>query len=212
MTAAQDKKFKIGLLLPTIGPFASTGRQIENGVRLYMAQFGTKVAGREVEIILKDDTGDPGVTKRLAQDLIVTDKVDVLAGFGLTPSALATAPIATQSKTPMVVMAAATSIITEASPYMVRTSMTIPQVTIGVAEWAPKNNIKTVVTLVTDYGPGIDAEKPSATALHSTVGAFWPSCVCRCAALTTHRFCKKYATSNPTRCLCLCLRALARRC
>jgi branched-chain amino acid transport system substrate-binding protein len=159
MSAAQDKKFKIGLLLPMTGPFASTGRQIENGVRLYMAQFGTKVAGREVEIILKDDTGVPDVTKRLAQELIVTDKVDVLAGFGLTPLALATAPIATQSKTPMVVMAAATSIVTEASPYIVRTSMTIPQVTIGVADWAPKNGIKTVVSLVTDYGPGIDAEK-----------------------------------------------------
>ena len=156
---AQDKKFKIGLLLPMTGPFSSTGRQIENGVRLYMSQFGTKVAGREIEIILKDDTGVPDVTKRLAQELIVTEKIDVLAGFGLTPLALATAPIATQSKTPMVVMAAATSIVTEASPYIVRTSMTIPQVTIGVAEWAPKNNIKTVVTLVTDYGPGIDAEK-----------------------------------------------------
>ena len=156
---AQDKKFKIGLLLPMTGPFSSTGRQIENGVRLYMSQFGTKVSGREIEIILKDDTGVPDVTKRLAQELIVTEKIDVLAGFGLTPLALATAPIATQSKTPMVVMAAATSIVTEASPYIVRTSMTIPQVTIGVAEWAPKNNIKTVVTLVTDYGPGIDAEK-----------------------------------------------------
>ena len=156
---AQDKKFKIGLLLPMTGPFASTGRQIENGVRLYMSQFGTKVAGREIEIILKDDTGVPDVTKRLAQELIVSDKVDLLAGFGLTPLALATAPIATQSKTPMVVMAAATSIVTEASPFIVRTSMTIPQVTIGVADWAPKNNIKTVVTLVTDYGPGIDAEK-----------------------------------------------------
>jgi branched-chain amino acid transport system substrate-binding protein len=159
LAMAQDKKFKIGLLLPMTGPFASTGRQIENGVRLYMVQFGTKVAGRDIEIILKDDTGVPDVTKRLAQELIVTDKVDVLAGFGLTPLALATAPIATQSKTPMVVMAAATSIITEASPYIVRTSMTIPQVTVGVADWAPKNNIKTVVTLVTDYGPGIDAER-----------------------------------------------------
>ncbi len=117
------------------------------------------MAGRPVEIILKDDTGVPDITKRLAQELVVNDKVDVLAGFGLTPLALATAPIATQSKTPMVVMAAATSIITEASPYIIRTSMTIPQVTLGVAEWAPKNGIKKVVSLVTDYGPGIDAEK-----------------------------------------------------
>ena len=156
---AQARPFKIGLLLPMTGPFGSTGRQIENGVNLYMAQFGSKIAGRQVEIILKDDTGLPDVTKRLAQELVVNDKVDVLAGFGLTPLALSTAPIATQSKTPMVVMAAATSIITEASPYIVRTSMTLPQVTLGVAEWAPKNNIRKVVSLVTDYGPGIDAEK-----------------------------------------------------
>ncbi len=156
---AQDKKFKIGLLLPMTGPFASTGRQIENGVRLYLAQFGTTVAGRQVELLLKDDTGVPDVTKRLAQELVVHDKVDVLAGFGLTPLALATAPVATQSKTPMVVMAAATSIVTEASPYIIRTSMTLPQVTLGVAEWAPKNGIRTVVSLVTDYGPGHDAEK-----------------------------------------------------
>ena len=159
MAAAQNKAFKIGLLLPMTGPFASTGRQIENGVRLYMAQSGDKVAGRTVELVIKDDTGVPDITKRLAQELVVNDKVDVLAGFGLTPLALATAPIATQSKTPMVVMAAATSIITESSPYIVRTSMTLPQVTLGVAEWAPKNNIRRVVTLVTDYGPGYDAEK-----------------------------------------------------
>jgi branched-chain amino acid transport system substrate-binding protein len=157
--AQQAAAFKIGLLLPMTGPFGSTGRQIENGVRLYMAQFGDKVAGRPVQIILKDDTGVPDITKRLAQELVVNDKVDVLAGFGLTPLALATAPIASQSKTPMVIMAAATSIITEASPYIIRTSMTLPQVTLGVAEWAPKNGIKKVVSMVTDYGPGIDAEK-----------------------------------------------------
>lgn len=156
---AQARPFKVGLLLPMTGPFASTGRQIENGVRLYMSQSGTRVEGREVQIILKDDTGLPDVTKRLAQEMIVNDKVDVLAGFGLTPLALAVAPIASQSRTPMVVMAAATSIITSASPYIVRTSMTLPQVTLGVAEWAPKNGIKTVVSLVTDYGPGIDAER-----------------------------------------------------
>ena len=157
--AQQGTPFKIGLLLPMTGQFGSTGRQIENGVRLYMAQFGDKVAGRQIEIVLKDDTGVPDVTKRLAQELVVNDRVDVLAGFGLTPLALATAPIATQSKTPMVIMAAATSIITEASPFIIRTSMTLPQVTLGVAEWAPKNGIKKVVSLVTDYGPGYDAEK-----------------------------------------------------
>ena len=90
---------------------------------------------------------------------MVNDKVDVLAGFGLTPLAFTTAPIATQSKTPMVVMAAATSSITEASPYIVRTSFTAAQVVTVLADWATKNNIKKVVSLVTDYGPGIDSEK-----------------------------------------------------
>jgi branched-chain amino acid transport system substrate-binding protein len=156
---AQAGKFKIGLILPMTGPFASTGRQIENGVRLYLAQNGDKVAGLQIEVIVKDDTSAPDVTKRLAQELVVNDKVNVLAGFGLTPLAFATAPIATQSKTPMVVMAAATSSVINASPYIVRTSMTLPQVTLGIAEWAPKNGIKSAVTLVTDFGPGFDAEK-----------------------------------------------------
>jgi branched-chain amino acid transport system substrate-binding protein len=90
---------------------------------------------------------------------VVNDKVDVLAGFGLTPLALATAPVATQSKTPMVNMLAATSAVIDASPYMVRVSMTLPQITVGIAEWAPKNKIRRVVTLVSDYGPGLDAER-----------------------------------------------------
>ena len=156
---AQDNKFKIGLILPMTGPFASTGKQIEAAAKLYMAQNGDTVAGKKVELIIKDDTGTPDVTKRIAQELVVNDKVSVLAGFGLTPLALATAPIATQSKTPLVVMAAATSSITQASPYIVRTSFTLPQVSVAIADWAPKNGIKKVVTLVTDYGPGLDAEK-----------------------------------------------------
>src|SRR5690606_22071331 len=113
----------------------------------------------KVELIVKDDGGTADVTRRLAQELVVNGKVAVLAGFGLTPLALATAPIATQSKTPMVVMAAATSSIIDASPFIVRTSFTLPQATLGIAEWAPKNGIRKVVTLVSDYGPGIDAEK-----------------------------------------------------
>ncbi|QDL38098.1 ABC transporter substrate-binding protein [Rhodoferax sediminis] len=156
---AQSNTFKIGLILPMTGQQASTGRQVEAGVRLYMAQNGGTVAGKKIELIVKDDTSLPDVTKRLAQELVVNDKVNVLAGFGITPSALATAPIATQSKTPEVVMAAATSSITEASPYIVRTSFTLPQVSVALADWAPKNGITKVVTLVSDYGPGIDAEK-----------------------------------------------------
>lgn len=155
---AQDT-FKIGLILPMTGQQATTGRQIEAAARLYMAQNGDTVAGKKVQLIVKDDTSLPDVTRRLAQELVVNEKVNVLAGFGITPSALATAPIATQSKTPAVVMAAATSSITESSPYIVRSSFTLPQVSVALADWAPKNGIKKVVTLVSDYGPGIDAEK-----------------------------------------------------
>jgi branched-chain amino acid transport system substrate-binding protein len=159
LALAQDNVFKIGLILPMTGPFASTGKQVEAAAKLYMAQNGASVAGKKLELIVKDDTGTPDVTKRIAQELVVNDKVNVLAGFGLTPLALATAPIATQSKTPLVVMAAATSSITQASPFIVRTSFTLPQAAVGIADWAPKNGIKKVVTLVSDYGPGIDAEK-----------------------------------------------------
>ncbi len=156
---AQDNKFKIGLILPMTGQQASTGRQVEAAARLYMAQNGDTIGGKKVELIVKDDTSIPDVTKRLAQELVVNEKVNVLAGFGITPSALATAPIATQSKTPLVVMAAATSSITQASPYIVRTSFTLPQAAVSMADWAPKNGLKKVVTLVSDYGPGLDAEK-----------------------------------------------------
>ncbi|HVE53936.1 MAG TPA: ABC transporter substrate-binding protein [Ramlibacter sp.] len=156
---AQSAPFKIGLILPMTGQQATTGRQIEAAARLWIAQNGDTVAGRKVQLILKDDTSVPDVTRRVAQELIVNEKVDVLAGFGITPSALAVAPMATQSKTPLVVMAAATSSITEASPYVIRTSFTLPQAAVAMADWAPKNGIKNVVTLVTDYGPGLDAEK-----------------------------------------------------
>src|SRR5450830_310975 len=150
---AQNNTFKIGLILPMTGQQASTGRQIEAAARLYMAQNGDTVAGKKIELIIKDDTSVPDVTKRLAQELVVNDKVNVLAGFGITPSAFATAPIATQSKTPMVVMAAGTSSITQSSPYIVRTSFTLAQSSVAMADWAvAKGGIKKVVTLVSDYG------------------------------------------------------------
>ena len=154
-----QEKFKIGLVLPMTGQQATTGRQIEAAARLYMAQHGDTVAGKKIELIVKDDTSLPDQTRRLAQELIVNDKVNVLAGMGITPSAMAVAPLATQSKTPLVVMAAATSSITEASPYIVRTSFTVPQVVTTLADWASANNIRKVVTLVTDYAPGVDSEK-----------------------------------------------------
>ena len=159
-TGAQAQEaVRIGLILPMTGPFASTGRQIEATTRLYIAQHGTTVAGKRIELIVRDDTGTPDVTRRIAQEMLVNDKVSVLAGFGLTPLAFATAPLATQAKVPMIVMAAATAAITEQSPFIVRTSFTLPQATQPMADWATHNGLKRVASLVTDYAPGIDAEK-----------------------------------------------------
>ena len=153
-----ENTVKIGLLVPLTGPFTPTGKQLVAGARLYMQQYGDIVAGKKIELIVKDDTGNADMTKRLAQELVVNDKVSLLAGFGLTPGALATAPIATEAKIPEVVMMAATSIITQRSPYIVRTSFSVPQTTIPLANWAVENGIKTVVTVVSDYAPGIDVE------------------------------------------------------
>ena len=149
---------KVGLILPMTGQQASTGKQIAAAVRLYMEQHGVVVAGKTIELIIKDDAAVPDTTKRLAQELIVNDKVKFIAGFGVTPSAFAAAPLATQAKVPEVVMAAGTSSITEKSPYVVRTSFTLAQSSTIMADWAAKAGIKKVVTLVSDYGPGYDAE------------------------------------------------------
>ncbi|MDO8768702.1 MAG: ABC transporter substrate-binding protein [Burkholderiaceae bacterium] len=155
---AQAAPFKIGLILPMTGPFASTGRQIEAAVRLYRSQHGDAVAGRQIEVILKDDQGTPDQTRRLAQELIAGSKVDVLAGFGVTPAALAVGPLLTQAKIPGVVMAAATSRIVASSPFFVRTSYTLQQTASTMAEWVHKNKLTNVTTMVSDYGPGIEAE------------------------------------------------------
>ncbi len=149
---------KVGLIVPMTGPFTSTGKQLVAGARLYMQLKGDTVAGKKIELVVKDDTGNADVTKRLAQELVVNDKVAFLAGFGLTPGALATAPIATEAKVPQVVMMAATSVVTERSPYIVRTSFSVPQTTVPLATWAAANGIKKVVTVVSDYAPGIDVE------------------------------------------------------
>jgi branched-chain amino acid transport system substrate-binding protein len=153
---AQDS-VKIGLILPMTGGQASTGKQIDNAIKLYMQKNGDTVAGKKIEIILKDDAALPDNTKRIAQELIVNDKVNIIAGFGVTPAALAAAPLATQGKVPEVVMAAGTSIITERSPYIVRTSFTLAQSSTIIGDWAAKNGIKKVATLTSDYAPGNDA-------------------------------------------------------
>jgi len=159
LPALAQEPVKIGLILPMTGQQASTGRQLEAGVKAYMAQHGNKVAGKTVEVIIKDDTGVADISKRLAQELVVNDKVSVLGGFGLTPIAMAVGPVATQAKVPAVIMTAATSVIVEQSPYFIRVGRTMPQMTFPIADWAAKNGIKSAVTLVSDYAPGIDAEK-----------------------------------------------------
>ena len=157
--ASAQEPIKVGMVVEMSGPFADIGRQIMNGARAYVKAHGDLVAGRKVELVVKDTTGmAPEVAKRQAQELITNDKVDFLAGFGLTPNALSVAPLATEAKKPMVIMNAATSVITTRSPYIVRVSMTLPQVTAPLATWALNNGIKQVYTLVADYGPGIDAE------------------------------------------------------
>ena len=143
-SAAQDT-IKIGLIVPMTGPSASTGRQQEAAAKLFIQQNGTTVAGKKIELIVKDDTGAPDTTKRLAQELIVNDKASVLLGFGLTPLALAVAPLSTQAKVPQIVTAAATAMITEQSPFMFRTSFTLPQASVPMADWGLKNGIKNVV-------------------------------------------------------------------
>ncbi len=157
--AADGNPVKIGLILPLTGAVQSTGVQLQAAARLYMQQHGAIVANRPVELIVRDDAGIPDNTRRIAQELVVRDKVAVLAGFGLTPLAFAAAPVATQAKVPMVVMVAATSSVVDASPYAVRVSQTIGQPSVILADWAIKDGIHKVVTLVSDYGPGVDSEK-----------------------------------------------------
>ena len=149
---------KIGLVLPMTGPFQSTGWQANAAVSLFLQQRGKAVAGRDIEVILKDDAGVPDNTKRLVQELIVTGHVDVLMGFGLTPSAFAAAPLATEAKVPMIVTVASTSAVVDRSPYTVRTIQTIPQIANIVGRWAARNGIKSAVSIVSDYAPGHDAE------------------------------------------------------
>ncbi len=162
---------KLGLVAEFSGPFAQYGQQMLGGMKAYMKVHGDTVAGKKVEIVQKDTGGPaPDVAKRLAEELVTRDNVDVLVGFGLTPNALAVAPVATEAKKAMVIMNAATSIITTKSPYIVRVSMTLPQVTQPMAVWAARNGIKKVYTVVADYGPGLDAEKAFAEAFKAAGG------------------------------------------
>ena len=158
-SAVAQETLKIGVILPYSGPFADAANQLQAGIDLYLAEHGDEVAGRKIELIKRDTGGPaPDVARRLAQELVVRDQVDILAGFALTPEALGAAEIATEAQKLMVVMNAATSVITEQSPYIVRTSVTIPQLNYAFGTWAYEQGVREAYTLVADYGPGIDAE------------------------------------------------------
>jgi branched-chain amino acid transport system substrate-binding protein len=158
-SAHAQQPLKIGVILPYSGQFADGATQMDNAIKLYVQQHGDTIAGRKIEIIRRDTGGvAPDVAKRLAQELVVRDNVDILAGFLLTPNAMSAAAVSEEAKKLMVVMNAATAIITTKSPYMVRTSLTIPQTTEVFAGWAFKSGIKKAYTMVSDYGPGHDAE------------------------------------------------------
>jgi branched-chain amino acid transport system substrate-binding protein len=150
---------KVGLIMAFFGQFADTATQIDNGIKLYMKQHGDTVAGKKIVLIRKDTGGpNPDVAKRLAQELVVRDGVDILAGFTLTPEAMAAADISAEAKKFMVIMNAATSVITTKSEFAARTSMTLPMIGESAGTWAAKNGIKKAYTMVTDFGPGHDAE------------------------------------------------------
>jgi len=155
--AAQDT-LKIGLVIPMTGPVAAGGREISAAAKLYMAQHGDTVAGKKIELVIRDDASSPDNAKRLAQELIVNDKVTFL-GAGITPSAMSIAPIATEAKIPTVVMISGTSVVTERSPYYVRTSFTLGQQSSIIADWAIKNGSRKAVSVLSDWAPGAEAGK-----------------------------------------------------
>jgi branched-chain amino acid transport system substrate-binding protein len=162
---------KIGVIAAYSGQFADTATQIDNGIKLYMKQKGDTVAGKKIEIIRKDTGGpNPDVAKRLAQELVVRDNVDVLTGFTLTPEALAASDVSAEAKKFMVIMNAATSIITTKSDYSARTSLTLPMIGDTIAKWAAKNGVKKAYTMVSDFGPGHDAEQSFQNAFKAAGG------------------------------------------
>jgi branched-chain amino acid transport system substrate-binding protein len=158
-TAYAQQPIRIGFSAPITGPFAENGKQMLAAVKLFLERNPAVIAGRPVEVVVRDDGGVPDQAKRIAQELVVNSKVVALLGYNPTPTALAVAPLATEAKIPQVVMGSSTSIITERSPYIVRTFGTQPQITVPMAQWAAMNGLKRVVTLVSDYAPGLETEK-----------------------------------------------------
>lgn len=167
--ASAQEAMKIGLVMPMTGVLAPVGKQAVAGARLYMAQHGDTIAGRKVELIVKDDTSAPDVAKRITQELVTSEKVAIIGG-GITPSVLAIAPLAIETKTPTVVMVSGTSIVTERSPYFVRTSWTHAQQASVLANWAAKNGSKRVTIISSDWAPGAEASGVFSAAFTKTGG------------------------------------------
>jgi branched-chain amino acid transport system substrate-binding protein len=207
--AFAEDTFKIGFILPMTGQQQSTGKQEAAAIKLFEAQHGNAVAGKKVEVIIKDDGAVPDNTKRIAQELIVNEKVNFVAGFGVTPTALAVAPLATEAKVPEIVTAAGTSIITEKSPYIVRTSFTLPQSTVPMADWAAQNGIKKVVMMVSDYGPGLDSEKSFKAEFEAKGGRSPTPSTFRSRTRTSRLSCRRRPTPSLTPSSCSCLPARA---
>jgi branched-chain amino acid transport system substrate-binding protein len=153
---AQDT-VKVGMVMPLTGTLADAGKQVVAGARLYMSQHGDMVAGRRIELVVKDDASSFEIGRRLIKELIVNGKVDLLAG-GLTGDLMAAAPVITEAKKPTVIMLSSTSAVVDKSPYFVRTSCTLAQSSAIMADWAIKNGINRIVTLVSDFSPGLEAE------------------------------------------------------
>ncbi|TMV02024.1 ABC transporter substrate-binding protein [Brucella haematophila] len=157
--AQAEDTVKVGVVIPLTGGFQSNGRQINAALKTYLATHGDTAGGKKVEFIIKDDASTPDNALRLSQELVTKDKVSILTGFGNTPTALSVAQLSKRAKVPQIIMVAATSSIPGASPYILRTSWTIPQMAAVIGKWAPENGTKKFVSIVSDYGPGADAEK-----------------------------------------------------
>jgi branched-chain amino acid transport system substrate-binding protein len=157
LRAQEQGPVKIGLIQSMTGPLNTIGKAVVDGARLYLQQHGDVVAGRKIQLIVKDDTTSPEIAKRQAQDLIVNEKVAIL-GVGITPSALAVAPLVTEARIPTLVMVSAASITVDRSPYMVRTSFTVGQSASVIADWAIRAGAKKLITIVNDWAPGLEAE------------------------------------------------------
>lgn len=170
LSASAQQPVKVGLIMTYTGQFTDAAAQMDNGIKLYMKEHGDTVAGRKIELIRKDTAGAPDAAKRLAQEMIVNDNIDILAGFVITPEALTVADLSAEAKKFMVVMNAATSIITTKSPYITRSSLTLPQNCEVLGTWAFQNGAKKVFTMVSDYAPGRDAETSFQTAFKAAGG------------------------------------------